>query len=220
MRHLRSRRSSSFFTAAMAASLALWTAACGGDGGGGTEPDPMGNVQATVQLDGQGVADVAVGLFAPGGTTAQATRTTDGNGVARFDGLDPGSYDVEITPPEGLEVDGPARQTVNVTDGATANATFTLQAPPGDVVTIDVTAGLTFDSDDVTVTPGTTVRWVNQADIRHTVTPDGHEEWDEAELTTSGQVFEHTFESEGEFPYFCVPHQAQGMTGIVRVEAG
>jgi hypothetical protein len=54
----------------------------------------------------------------------------------------------------------------------------------------------------------------------HTVTPDGHTEWaDNISLSTAGQTFEHTFEAEGEYPYYCHPHRDAGMTGVIRVVA-
>jgi len=75
-----------------------------------------------------------------------------------------------------------------------------------------------FQPGDVLIEPGTTVRWVNAQSIQHTITPDGHDEWDRAVLTEADEVFEHTFHDEGIFPYFCEPHQALGMTGRIRVE--
>lgn len=89
----------------------------------------------------------------------------------------------------------------------------------GDEVTvIDLTSSLTFSPDDVTIAPGTTVRWVNQANITHTVTPDGHSEWTEWETTISGEQFEHTFSTTGTYEYYCDPHRSDGMTGVIRVQ--
>ncbi len=75
-----------------------------------------------------------------------------------------------------------------------------------------------FQPGDVLIAPGTTVRWVNAQAIQHTITPDGHDEWNRAVVSEAGQVFEHTFHDEGTFPYFCEPHQALGMAGQIRVE--
>lgn len=75
-----------------------------------------------------------------------------------------------------------------------------------------------FQPGDVLIEPGTTVRWVNAQSIQHTITPDGHDEWERAVVTEASEVFEHTFHDEGTFPYFCEPHQAVGMTGRIRVE--
>ncbi len=87
-----------------------------------------------------------------------------------------------------------------------------------DVTEIRLTSSDTFEPADVVISPGTTVRWVNDIPRPHTVTPDGHAEWEEWVTNQGGDTFEHTFETEGEFEYFCVPHLAQGMTGVIRVQ--
>jgi plastocyanin len=74
-----------------------------------------------------------------------------------------------------------------------------------------------FSRTSVLVEAGTTVRWTNQAGI-HTITPDGHSEWTTVNMTEAGQVFEHTFDEPGEYPFYCEPHLALGMSGVVRVE--
>ncbi|MDX1674974.1 MAG: plastocyanin/azurin family copper-binding protein [Longimicrobiales bacterium] len=88
-----------------------------------------------------------------------------------------------------------------------------------DVVEVQAMGDLTFSPPDVTIEPGTTVRWVNESGIFHTVTPDGHTEWASADLS-DGTTFEHTFNTEGTFPYYCEPHVGQGMTGTITVESG
>jgi plastocyanin len=83
---------------------------------------------------------------------------------------------------------------------------------------IEVEARATsFSPADLVITVGSTVRWVNQVNDGHTITPQGHEEWESAVLSQAGDTFEHTFDEVGEFSYFCEPHLAVGMTGIVRV---
>lgn len=74
-----------------------------------------------------------------------------------------------------------------------------------------------FSRPDLTIEVGSTIRWVNQGNVTHTITPDGHGEWQRQELSQADEVFEHTFTSEGTFDYFCEPHQAVGMTGTIRV---
>lgn len=88
-----------------------------------------------------------------------------------------------------------------------------------DVVEVRLTSDLTFSPAEVTIEPGMTVRWVNDADIFHTVTPDGHSEWTNQEMSTAGETFEHTFSNEGSYPYYCEPHLSQGMTGTITVES-
>lgn len=182
-------------------------------------PPTEGQIRARVVEDGAGVAGVEVRLFTAGGTSALATLTTGTDGRALFAALDPGAYDVEITLPAEHE---PApgemtRKEVSVTAGATTDVQFDIVGP--EPTTVDITlSGTSFTPDDVTIAPGTTVRWIWQSGGQHTVTPDGHGEWSSTVLDSTGEVFEHTFDSTGEFPYFCIPHQSQGMTGIVRVQ--
>jgi plastocyanin len=87
------------------------------------------------------------------------------------------------------------------------------------VVTIHLTSANRFSPGDVTITPGTTVRWV--ADTGgHTVTPDNAAQagvWASAALNAAGATFQHTFTTVGDFNYHCIPHQSLGMTGTVHV---
>jgi nitrite reductase (NO-forming) len=56
----------------------------------------------------------------------------------------------------------------------------------------------------LTVKVGTTVTWVNQDDQQHTITAvDGSFD---SGFMTEGQIFSHTFDTAGEFEYFCTPH--------------
>lgn len=89
-------------------------------------------------------------------------------------------------------------------------------APQTGTVVIEVRE-TTFSPSEVTIAPGTTVRWVNQGNVEHTVTPDGHSEWARAVLTETDEVFEHTFDNPGTFAYLCEPHQAVGMVGTIQV---
>ena len=90
---------------------------------------------------------------------------------------------------------------------------------PGESETVTITlSNFRFSDDDVTVDVGSTVRWVNGENVFHTVTPDGHTEWVSWSTDASGQDFEHTFDEEGIYAYYCAPHRQGGMTGTVRVE--
>lgn len=90
-----------------------------------------------------------------------------------------------------------------------------------DAATITVTqTGLTFDPAEITIDVGDTVTWVHTTGS-HTVTsgtgaaaPDAGDLFDMA--LTSGSV-SHTFTAAGDVPYFCRPHEAFGMTGLVHV---
>ena len=108
--------------------------------------------------------------------------------------------------------------------------------------TIEMTDDLVFDPDDTTVPPGTTVVWENVGSIGHSVTAYGEDIPADAEYFASGgfddegtarnsyaagdpdsgdvgggATFEHTFEVEGEYEYFCVPHESVGMVASLTV---
>jgi plastocyanin len=111
--------------------------------------------------------------------------------------------------------------------------------------TVDMTDDLVFDPDAITVAPGDTVVWENVGAIGHSVTAYEDEIPDEAAYFASGgfdaeqaardayapgdpdsgdvaggESFEHTFEVEGSYGYFCVPHEAVGMVASVEVAPG
>ncbi|WP_416840215.1 plastocyanin/azurin family copper-binding protein [Haloferax sp. DFSO52] len=47
--------------------------------------------------------------------------------------------------------------------------------------------------------------------------PDGAASWDSGILSEEGATFEHTFETEGVYHYYCIPHEALGMISTVIV---
>ena len=193
---------------------------CGGDDGG-TDPATTGTVRVSVSADGSAESGITVRLYPDGGTSSSATEATGSDGIATFSDVPEGTHAVEIDVPTGfsLATGETDRKSVTVAAGATTNAAFAVveDDPEEDVVEITA-ANLTVSDDDIIIAPGTTVRWSNGDGVFHTVTPDGHSEWSSADLG-SGATFEHTFDEVGDFPYYCTPHQGQGMTGIIRVES-
>lgn len=91
----------------------------------------------------------------------------------------------------------------------------------GDPNQVTLTAGLQFSPNDLTIDPGTTVRWVNSTSLEHTVTPSNTAQpgvWARATTSAAGTVLTHTFTVSGQvYNYFCEPHQSTGMTGVIRV---
>ncbi|MFC7157234.1 plastocyanin/azurin family copper-binding protein [Halomarina halobia] len=95
-----------------------------------------------------------------------------------------------------------------------------------------------FDPKRLTVSSGTTVRWVNDSEVGHTVTAyadgipagapyfaSGGFESERAArndvsggLLAAGEAYERTFEVTGSYDYVCIPHEGSGMTGTVVVE--
>ncbi len=104
---------------------------------------------------------------------------------------------------------------------------------------IDVKA-VSFDPEKLTIEKGDTVAWKHVGGEAHTVTarekslPEGATYWasggfgSEKKATSgwdagkgavqSDQSFVHTFEVAGTFDYYCIPHEAAGMTGKIVVE--
>ena len=179
-------------------------------------PPTEGQVRARVVEAGVGVQGVDVMLFATGGVTPIETGTTGADGRILFDALVPGTFDVGIELPADFEVaeGDTVRKAVTVTAGVTTDVQFgivsTLQ--PATEITA---SGSSFTPADVTVEPGTTVRWIKGSNP-HTVTPSGHNEWTEVTLDQTGETFEHTFDNVGTFNYLCEIHD--GMTGVIRVQ--
>lgn len=97
-----------------------------------------------------------------------------------------------------------------------------------------------FEPKTVTVEVGDTVVWQNTSQRAHTVTAYGGQIPEAAAFFASGgyesteaaregwrdnggaifscETYEHTFEVQGEHPYFCIPHERAGMVGSVVVE--
>lgn len=206
--------------------VGLWASACNGNGG--TEPPPNGGnqtatIQVTVRADGSGQQGITVRLFASGGNSALATGQTASNGVVSFTELEAGTYETEVAVPAGLELDTgeSARKTVSATAGSTATVSFNLvseEPVDDDAVEIRLTGQNTFEPSNVTVSPGTTIRWINDSAVFHTITPDGHNQWARQEMEDEGQTFEQVLQNTGDFDYFCEPHQGVGMTGTITVQ--
>jgi halocyanin-like protein len=137
---------------------------------------------------------VAGGSAAVGTAAATATPAA---AQASFDGWmsDVGNYS-EVA-------DATGQSEVNITVGAQGNGGAFAFGPPA-----------------VQVDPGTTIIWEwNGEGGQHNVVAEEGGDF-ESELTAeAGFTFEQTFESEGVIKYFCQPHRALGMKGVVVVGA-
>ena len=97
-----------------------------------------------------------------------------------------------------------------------------------DVAMLTDEEGHHFEPHVVWVEAGGTVTWTNESGS-HTATayhpefdttlrmPESSEPWDSGMFSEEGKTFEHTFEVEGVYDYFCVPHEHRGMVGSVIV---
>ena len=101
------------------------------------------------------------------------------------------------------------------------HATASVSAPQGTSVPGCETTNECFIPYEVTVDVGGVVTWSNDDSAAHTVTAgsaaDGPSGVFDSSLFMAGTTFSHTFEAEGDFPYFCMVHP--WMMGIVTVQA-
>ena len=98
-------------------------------------------------------------------------------------------------------------------------------------VTVQMTDGLRFKPDRITIHAGDTVEWKNTSSFVHTVTadarrapegtkvvlPTGAAPFDSGNIKADGS-YRHTFTVPGTYKYICVPHAELGMTGEVIVQ--
>jgi plastocyanin len=89
----------------------------------------------------------------------------------------------------------------------------------GETVTIQT---FQFQPDPITVPAGTTITFVNEDNIDHTVTAgtrdDPTPEVFDGQLPEQGATFELTLDEPGTYDYFCTVHSGPGMTGVITVE--
>jgi len=101
------------------------------------------------------------------------------------------------------------------------HATASVSAPQGTSVPGCEETNECFVPYEVTVDVGGVVTWSNDDSAAHTVTAgsagDGPSGVFDSSLFMAGTTFSHTFEAEGEFPYFCMVHP--WMEGTVTVQA-
>lgn len=87
-----------------------------------------------------------------------------------------------------------------------------------------------FDPIGLYVDPGGSVTWENQAGSHSSTAyvegnpqaevrrvPEDAEGWNSETLSEEGATFSHTFEVEGTYDYYCVPHKSLGMVGRIVV---
>jgi plastocyanin len=83
------------------------------------------------------------------------------------------------------------------------------------VVSVSIT-DFAFTPKTITIPVGTTVRWTNNGNAPHTVTSTSSPKAFDSGTLNSGDTFQHTFTTAGQFPYRCNIHPS--MTGTVIVE--
>lgn len=97
---------------------------------------------------------------------------------------------------------------------AAALAFASVPAVAAPAVTVKI-ENFTFDAPTVTVAPGTTVTWINDDDIPHTVVAD--DKRFKSKVLDTDDRFSITFARPGTYGYFCSIHPH--MTGKIIVKA-
>jgi plastocyanin len=167
------------------------------------------------------ITAVGVGLTGlagcAGGEDTPAEPTTDGEGET--------TPTATATPESIPTATATATATPEATPTETATATTTATATPvAQVVTVAADGKFRFAPETFTVAAGETVRW-EWAAGGHNVVPDttpGGADWSGSpgapeELLDAGATYEYTFETPGEYEYYCSPHQGIGMVGSFTV---
>jgi plastocyanin len=90
-------------------------------------------------------------------------------------------------------------------------------SPPTGGKTVEISiSNFTFTPNELTITPGTTVKWVNHDDIPHLVAEKALAF--KSQALDTNDSFSFTFTKPGDVQYFCVLHPH--MTGKITVKAG
>ena len=93
-----------------------------------------------------------------------------------------------------------------------ATAIRAAAATPAPTVDLNISK-FAFVPKEITIAPGTTIVWINRDETPHTVTSN-NKSFASKGLDT-GDKFEHSFASEGDFTYTCTIHPF--MTAVVHV---
>ena len=88
---------------------------------------------------------------------------------------------------------------------------------------VDVTMGsngnLVFAPNDITISAGDTVHFINEALPPHNIIVEGRADLSrEALLFAPGETQDVLFADVGDYNFFCGPHQGAGMTGVIHVQ--
>ncbi|WP_222919218.1 plastocyanin/azurin family copper-binding protein [Natrinema sp. SYSU A 869] len=97
-----------------------------------------------------------------------------------------------------------------------------------DVSMVSMDDGDHFDPHVVRIERGGSVSWTNEsgshsatayhsANGKPQLAPEEATAWDSGVISEQGAAFDHTFETEGVYHYFCTPHETGGMIGSVIV---
>lgn len=132
------------------------------------------------------------------------------------------------TEPEGGEDGTPTQQGETDSEGEAAGTTT--QQIPNEVAMLAEDSEFLFDPIGLYVEPGETITWINESGSHSTTAytednpsevrriPEDAEGWNSETLSEQGAEFTHTFEVEGTYDYYCIPHKSTGM--VARLVVG
>jgi plastocyanin len=127
-------------------------------------------------------------------------------------GAHPGMMPVPYNPPMHAWPGRPATAAAQTQQPAPDNALGDNDAA-GESITVRI-SGMRFEPAHITVKPGTTVTWVHESPMPHTI--NGSADGLGSSTLYNGQTYSHTFAKDGLFNYYCAIHPS--MTGSVVVE--
>ncbi|WP_408959662.1 plastocyanin/azurin family copper-binding protein [Natrinema sp. 74] len=166
-----------------------------------------------------GIAGSAIGIGLAGCLSGQSETDQHGDGNHSHDGGDEnGSVTNETShnePHGGNESHG-------------HDAALEGPSETAEVAMATTDSGQHFEPHVVWVETRGRVTWTNESGNHSTtayhadngepqLAPDGAAAWDSGVLSKKGATFEHTFETEGVYQYYCTPHETAGMIGSVIV---
>tara|TARA_Y100000361_G_scaffold134200_1_gene133097 strand:- start:92 stop:469 length:378 start_codon:yes stop_codon:yes gene_type:complete len=86
-------------------------------------------------------------------------------------------------------------------------------------ITMGSGGNLIFSPNEITISAGDTVKFVNGELPPHNMVVKDHPELSHTDLAfMGGESFEITFPESGDYEFQCDPHAGAGMTGIIHVE--
>jgi halocyanin-like protein len=156
-----------------------------------------------------------------------AVASATGTAVAQDDGNETGGNETGGNETGGNETDGEdggsgggKPDLGGYLDDANGYGGSVTDERGNDTVTVQVGAGegFAFDPAAVHVDNGATVQfeWTGEGGAHNVVHEDGAFDSGDA-VGDAGVNFEHTFEEDGVYQYYCSPHKAQGMKGAIVV---
>lgn len=100
--------------------------------------------------------------------------------------------------------------------GAVSQHAGTMTPVEQQTVTVEMVTGTyEFRPQELRITPGTTVTWLNVSGSHTTTSETGA--WNSVDRLNEGQSFSFTFQAPGEYLYYCDPHRNRGMSGKIIV---